>query len=65
MRSQSLCVCVQLYLVVYGNSIGPHDACADQGNLVWTIQTGAANARVLAPLSPEEKPGKHTNKIFF
>lgn len=45
-----------LHLVVNWNSVGPHDAGVDQRHLVWTVQTGAADAGILTPLSPEEKP---------
>lgn len=51
------------YLIVDGNVVGPHNARVDQGDLVRTIQAGAADTRVLAPLGPEEIPGgKHGNK---
>lgn len=60
---QCLCICVQLYLVIYRNSIGPHDAWVDQGNLVWTIQTGAADTGVLTPFSPEEISGQQGSII--
>ena len=58
-------VFVQMYLIVNGNSVGPHDAWVDQGNLVWTVQTGAADAGVLAPFSPEEIPGVHSSIQFW
>lgn len=53
------CLCCRLYLKVYGNPIGPYDAWINKGNLVWTIQTRAANAGILPPFAPEKVTVKH------
>lgn len=46
----------RLYLVVYRNSIWPHDARVDQSNLIGAIQTRAPDTGDLTPFGPEEIP---------
>lgn len=44
------------YLIVYRNSVWPHDARVDQSNLIGAIQARAPDAGDLPPFGPEEIP---------
>ncbi len=50
------------YLIIDGDSIRPGDARADQGHLVWTIQSCTTYARILPPLGPEQITVNWKNK---
>ena len=47
---------VEMYLVVDGDPVGPANSSRDHRDLIRTVQTCPANARVLAPLCPEQVP---------